>query len=34
MSTTYKISQLQDLFNDWETGFDQVVKLLNEIENS
>lgn len=28
MSTTYKISQLRDLFNDWETGLDQAVTLL------
>ena len=28
MSTTYKISQLRDLFNDWETGLDQAVALL------
>jgi hypothetical protein len=28
MSTNYKISQLRDLFNDWETGLDQAVTLL------
>ena len=28
MSTTHKISQLRDLFNDWETGLDQAVTLL------
>ena len=28
MSTTYKISQLRDLFNDWETGLDQAVTLI------
>ena len=28
MSTTYKISQLRDLCNDWETGLDQAVALL------
>ena len=28
MSTIYKISQLRDLFNDWETGLDQAVTLL------
>lgn len=28
MSTNYKISQLRDLFNDWETGLDQAVALL------
>ena len=26
--STYKISQLRDLFNDWETGIDQAVALL------
>jgi hypothetical protein len=26
--STYKISQLRDLFNDWETGLDQAVTLL------
>lgn len=28
MSTNYKISQLRDLFNDWETGLDQAVTLI------
>jgi len=28
MSTNYKISQLRDLFNDWETGLDQAIALL------
>lgn len=28
MSTTYKISQLRDLFNDWETGLDQAITLI------
>ena len=28
MSTNYKISQLRDLFNDWENGLDQAVTLL------
>lgn len=28
MITTYKISQLRDLFNDWENGLDQAVALL------
>ena len=28
MSTNYKISQLRDLFNDWETGLDQAITLL------
>jgi hypothetical protein len=28
MSITYKISQLRDLFNDWEAGLDQAVALL------
>lgn len=28
MSTTYKISQLRDLFNDWEASLDQAVTLL------
>lgn len=26
--STYKISQLRDLFNDWETGLDQAVAIL------
>ncbi len=26
--STHKISQLRDLFNDWETGLDQDVTLL------
>jgi hypothetical protein len=28
MSTNYKISQLRDLFNDWQTGLDQAVTLI------
>lgn len=28
MSTNYKISQLRDLFNDWENGLDQAVTLI------
>lgn len=28
MSTNYKISQLRNLFNDWETGLDQAVTLI------
>ena len=29
MSTTYKISQLRNLFNDWENGLDQAVTLMS-----
>ena len=31
MSTTYKISQLRDLFNDWETGLDNVYSIQKHL---